>query len=87
MPPVTSHPLQKSLRTVAVFEAVKGVLVFAVGVGALHLLHKDSHRIAYEFISRVHLDPAQKYSKIFIDLADNVTDGRLWLFAGLANDQ
>ncbi|MEI6654262.1 MAG: DUF2127 domain-containing protein [Verrucomicrobiota bacterium] len=81
---MTSHPLRKSLRTVAVFEAVKGVLVLAVGLGALHFLHKDAHRIAYEFISRVHLDPAHKYPRIFIALADHVTDGRLWFFASLA---
>lgn len=58
--------------------------MLAVGLGALQLLHKDSHRIAYEFISRVHLNPAQKYPKIFIDLASHITDGRLWFFAGLA---
>ncbi|MEI6673954.1 MAG: DUF2127 domain-containing protein [Verrucomicrobiota bacterium] len=81
---MTSHPLRKSLRTVAVFEAVKGILVLAVGLGALHLLHKDAHRIAYEFISRVHLNPAGKYPKIFLELAGHVTDGRLWFFASLA---
>ena len=84
MRPVTSQPLQKSLRTVAVFEAVKGVLVLAMGAGALHLLHKDARRIAYEFVSLVHLNPAQKYPKIFIDLAGDVTDTKLWFFAGLA---
>ena len=55
-----------------------------MGFGALHLLHKDAHRIAYEFISRVHLNPVQKYPKIFIDLASDITDGGLWFFAGLA---
>jgi uncharacterized membrane protein (DUF2068 family) len=34
--------------------------------------------------SSVHLNPAQKYPKIFIDLAGNITDERLWFFAGLA---
>jgi uncharacterized membrane protein (DUF2068 family) len=81
---VTSHRLQESIRAVAIFEAVKGALVLAAGFGLLRLLHKDAHRIAYEFISLVHLNPAQKYPKIFIDLADNITDGKLWFFAGLA---
>jgi len=81
---MTSHRLQESIRAVAVFEAVKGVFVLAAGFGLLHLLHKDAHRIAHEFISRVHLNPAQKYPKIFINLADNITDGRLWFFASLA---
>jgi uncharacterized membrane protein (DUF2068 family) len=58
--------------------------VLAAGFGLLHLLHKDVHRIVYEFISKVHLNPAQKYPKIFIDLADNITDSKLWFIAGLA---
>ena len=66
------------------FEAVKGGLVLTVGCGLLGLLHKDAHQIACEFISRVNLNPAQKYPKIFIDLADHITDGKLWFFASLA---
>jgi uncharacterized membrane protein (DUF2068 family) len=81
---MTSPRLQESIRAIAVFEAVKGVFVLAAGFGLLHLLHRDAHRIACEFISKVHLNPAQKYPKIFIDLSDHITDGKLWFFAGLA---
>jgi uncharacterized membrane protein (DUF2068 family) len=81
---MTSHRLQESIRAVAVFEAVKGVFVLAAGFGLLSLLHKDAHRIAFEFISTLNLNPAQKYPKIFIDLADHITDGKLWFFASLA---
>jgi len=81
---MTSPRLQKSIRAVAVFEAAKGALVLAAGFGLLGLLHKDTHRIACEFISRVHLSSAQKYSKLFIDLAGKITDSKLWLIAGLA---
>ena len=79
-----SPRLQKSIHAVAVFEAVKGALVLAVGCGLLRLLHKDAHMIAIEFITHIHLNPAQKYPKIFIDLADNITDSKLWFFAGFA---
>jgi len=81
---MTSHRLQESIRAVAVFEAVKGIFVLVAGFGLLSLLHKDAHQIACEFISRVNLNPAQKYPKIFIDLADHITDGKLWSFAILA---
>jgi uncharacterized membrane protein (DUF2068 family) len=81
---MTSPRLKESIRVIAVFEAVKGVLVLAAGFGLLRLLHKDAHRIACEFISKVHLNPAQKYPKIFIDLSDHITDGKLWFFASLA---
>ena len=81
---VLSPRLQKSIHAVAVFEALKGAVVLAVGFGLLELLHKDAHRIACDFIAHIHLNPAQKYPKIFIDLANDITDSTLWLFAGLA---
>jgi uncharacterized membrane protein (DUF2068 family) len=81
---VTSPRLQKSIRTIAIFEAVKGALALFVGLGLLGLLHKDAHQLACEFISLIHLSSAQKYSKLFIDLAGNITDSKLWLFASLA---
>ena len=81
---MTSPRLKESIRAIAVFEAIKGALVLVAGFGLLSLLHRDAHRIACEFISKVHLNPAQKYPKIFIDLADHITDGKLWFFAGLA---
>ena len=81
---MTSPRLQESIRAVAIFEAIKGVFVLIAGFGLLNLVHKDVHQIAFEFISKVHLNPAQKYPKIFIDLADNITDGKLWFFASLA---
>ena len=81
---MTSPRLHESIRAIAVFEAIKGALVLAAGFGLLSLLHRDAHRIACEFISRVHLSPVQKYPKIFIDLADHITDSRLWFFAILA---
>ena len=55
-----------------------------MGFGSLRLLHKDAHSLACEFVSRVHLSPAQKYPTIFIDLANNITDHKLWLFASFA---
>jgi len=81
---VISSRLQKGIHAVAVFEAVKGALVLGAGFGLLRLLHKNAHMIALEFITHIHLNPAQKYPKIFIDLAGNITDHKLWFFASLA---
>jgi uncharacterized membrane protein (DUF2068 family) len=81
---VISPRLQKGIHAVAVFEAVKGALVLAAGFGLLRLLHKDAHMIACEFITHIHLNPVQKYPKIFIHLADNISDSKLWFFASLA---
>ena len=81
---MTSERLHKSICAAAVFEALKGLLVLVAGFRLLHLLHKDAHMRVWEFISHVHLNPAQKYPKIFIELADQVTDSKLWFFASLA---
>jgi uncharacterized membrane protein (DUF2068 family) len=72
------------LRTVAAFEAAKGLLVLATGLGLLSLLHKDVQVVAAHFVARLHLNPAKRYPHIFIDAASRLTDSRLWLLAWLA---
>ncbi len=72
------------LRTVAIFEAAKGLLVLAMGGGLFALLHKNVQALAEQIISHFHLDPAAHYPRIFIDLAGRVNDAHLWLIAGLA---
>jgi uncharacterized membrane protein (DUF2068 family) len=72
------------LRTVAVYEAAKGVLVLMLGGGLLRLLHKDVRALAEQLINHFHLNPDGHYSRIFIALAGHINDGHLWLFGGLA---
>ena len=81
---MTTSGIQKSISTVAIIEAAKGALVLVAGFGLLELLHKDAHAISCELVSRLHLNPAQGYPRIFIDLSAGVTDGRLWFFAAMA---
>lgn len=77
--------LENALRTVALIEAAKGVLVLLVGCGLLSLVHRDIQHIAVQLIHRTHLNPASHYPHIFLDLADGVTDSRLlFLAAGAA---
>lgn len=77
--------LSGALRTVALLEAGKGVLVLLVGFGLLSLVHHDIQRIAEHLISRAHLNPASHYPHIFLDLADRLTDTRLLLLAAGAS--
>jgi len=72
------------VRAVALFEAAKGVLLLLAGVGALALVHHDAQRLAEQLVGHLHLNPAKRYPRIFIDAAAQVTDARLWLLAGLA---
>ena len=73
--------LSGALRTVALIEAAKGLLVLLAGFGLLSLLHRDVEQIAEHLISRAHLNPAAHYPHIFLDFAQRVTDGRLMLLA------
>lgn len=71
-----------AVRSVAIFEAAKGVLVLVAGFGLLSLVHRDVHEIAARVIAHAHLNPASRYPRIFLDAAGAMTDARLLLYAG-----
>ena len=69
------------LRVVSIFEAAKGLLVLLTGFGLLAYIHKDLHLAAERLVRHFHLNPASGYPRIFLDLADHVTDAQLWVLA------
>jgi uncharacterized membrane protein (DUF2068 family) len=69
------------LRTVALFEATKGVLVLVVGLGLLSLVHRDVQNIGEEIVRRFHLNLAHHNPRIFLDIAAHIDDSRLRLLA------
>ena len=69
------------LKTVAVFEAIKGVAVLLAGSGLLALVHRDAQAIAERIVKHLHLDPASHYPRIFVQIATGATPGRLRLLA------
>lgn len=73
--------LSSAVRAIAVLEAAKGALVVVAGIGLLSLIHHDVQRLAERLIAHAHLNPAARYPRIFIDLAAQLTDGRLLLLA------
>ena len=73
--------LSRALRTVALFEAAKGTLVLLVGFGLLSLVHHDIQRFAERLVIHAHLNPAARYPRIFIEVANHLTDARLLLIA------
>ena len=70
-----------ALRAVALFEAAKGILVILVGFGLLSLIHHDAQHFAERLVAHAHLNPASRYPRIFLDIAGQMTDGRLLLLA------
>jgi uncharacterized membrane protein (DUF2068 family) len=75
---------RRAMQLVALTEAFKGFIVLAAGFGLLALIHHDVRHVALSLVTRLHIDPSEHYAGLFLDLADHVTDLRLWGAAGLA---
>ena len=69
---------------VAGFEATKGFVVLAAGLGLFHLLHKDVGDAAERLVRHLHLDVDRKYPRIFIEAADRIDDAHLRMLAIVA---
>jgi uncharacterized membrane protein (DUF2068 family) len=70
-----------ALRAVAVFEALKGLVVLLAATGLLSLIHQDLHDVAARLVEHAHLNPASKYPRIFIDAAAHWQNAHLALLA------
>jgi uncharacterized membrane protein (DUF2068 family) len=74
----------RGVRTVAVFEGLKGVLVFIAGFGLLSLVHRDAQGTAERLVQHLHLNPARHIPQIFIEAARHVDDTGLRTLAAFA---
>ena len=81
---VSTTPLSGGIRTIAIFEALKGILVLAAGFGLLSLVDHDLQAAAERLVRLSHLDPAHHYPRVFIEASANLNDARLRLLAALA---
>jgi uncharacterized membrane protein (DUF2068 family) len=73
-----------ALRTVAVFEAAKGLVVLLLGLGLLRLVHKNLDDSAEQLIRFLHASPGGRLSNLFVTAADRATDKSLWALAAAA---
>jgi len=82
VPPAASR---STMRTIALFEGFKGLLVLVIASGALALVHRDVEAIALRLVEHAHLDPTAKLPRIFLDAAAQAGQGHLaWLAAAAA---
>lgn len=73
------HSAQKGLlRAVASVEFTKGILAVLGGVAAILLLHKDTWVMAESLLALFHINTDRRSAQLFLDLADDLTDSRLW---------
>jgi uncharacterized membrane protein (DUF2068 family) len=84
MPDTSMANITRGIRVVAVFEALKGVLVLSAGLGLLSLVHHDLQAAAERLVRHSHLNPARHYPRIFIEAASHMNDSRLRTLAALA---
>jgi uncharacterized membrane protein (DUF2068 family) len=68
----------KALRAVASVEFLKGLIVLLAGFGVLSLVHRDAWDVAESFLEWLHISPDTHYAQVFLNLADQVTDTKLW---------
>lgn len=71
----------KALRAVAFVEFLKGFVVLLAGFGVLSLVHRDVWDVAESFLEWLHISPETHYAQVFLNLADQVTDAKLWAVA------
>jgi len=82
--PAAGAGTRAGLRAVAAFEGLKGALVLAAGCGALALVHRDLQAVAENVVRHLHMNPASRVPRIFLEAASRTTDARLWGLAALA---
>ncbi len=70
-----------AIRLIALFEALKGLLVLAAGAGLLRLRHTDLHAFALHLVEHAHLNPAAKVPGIFLEAVNHLENTRLLLLA------
>ena len=70
MPLTQPVAMRRTLRAIAAFEALKGIVALAAGLGVVGLLHRDLHRIAASLIGHVGLDPGAHYPAMILRTVD-----------------
>jgi uncharacterized membrane protein (DUF2068 family) len=69
------------LRAVASFEALKGIVVLALGL-ALLAVHRHAEDFAARLLYHLHMDPDRRFAHMLLNAATKVSDARLWTIAG-----
>lgn len=79
---VPSH--QRGLKTVAIFEAFKGLLVLAGGFGLLDLMHRNLEKVGQQFLTQIGVNPRGEYPQVFLHFLSEINDTNIRMLAFLA---
>ncbi|HKV60890.1 MAG TPA: DUF2127 domain-containing protein [Candidatus Acidoferrum sp.] len=67
----------RGLRLIAAFKLLKGFALLTLGIGALHLLHKDVAAIVEHWINMFQVDPHSHYMQLLLAKFSILDDKRL----------
>lgn len=76
--------LSQGIRSVAVIEAAKGVVVLLTGFGLFALVHRNVQQLAETLVAHAHLNPASHTPRVFLDYAGKLDDAHLMQLAAAA---
>lgn len=76
--------LSQGIRSVAVIEAAKGVVVLLTGFGLFALVHRNVQQLAETLVAHAHLNPASHTPRVFLDYAGQLDDAHLMQLAAAA---
>ena len=71
------------LRSIALFEAAKGLLALAAAGGIISLRHTDMHAATVAFLLRHGIDPERRYTQLFIESVAKATNHSVGEIAGV----
>ena len=71
------HPRDRGLMLIGLFKLGKSLLFFGIGVGAIHLLHKDLVDIVMRVAMALKFDPESRFVGMLLDKADLIDAHRL----------
>jgi uncharacterized membrane protein (DUF2068 family) len=67
----------RGLMLIAAFKLLKGIALIAVGIGALHLLHKDAAAVLDHWINAFRVDPHNRFIHWLLAKVPLVDDKKL----------
>jgi uncharacterized membrane protein (DUF2068 family) len=79
------HHLE-ALRAIALVELSKGVLVLLLGFGVISVIHHgDLWDLVENVLDFLHVNLDSRPARFFLDLADRLSDVKLWTLASVAS--
>lgn len=75
---------EKGIKTIAIFEMIKGIFAFIIGISITLLLNENLKEVAEKIVSFLHIDPNGHLANTFIEKASNINESNIILVIVIA---